>query len=66
MTQKEADRIFTAKPTNSSQRPHPLDHYYDQASIEAVQAYDALIIEKFGYKSPEITQADTICAIHSN
>lgn len=47
--------IMTAKKSNTSFRPLAITDYYDQQSIDLVQQYDQLIIEKFNYRPPNET-----------
>ncbi|MEN8207693.1 MAG: hypothetical protein ABFR50_00425 [Candidatus Fermentibacteria bacterium] len=46
--------ILDMKPTNPSSRKRSLSFYYDEATSDLVGNRDALIVDKYGYKPPEI------------
>ncbi|WP_329716962.1 hypothetical protein [Ideonella sp.] len=54
LTDKQREKIYEAKPTNKSTRPHPFAHYYDVTSIDIVAKREKFIIDRFGYERPNV------------
>jgi hypothetical protein len=54
LTDEQRKKIYDAKPTNKSNRPHPFNHYYDAASVDLVARREKFIIDRFGYKRPAV------------
>jgi hypothetical protein len=52
LTDAHRKKIYDAKPTNKSKRPHGFSHYYDAESIELVAAREKFIVDSFGYRPP--------------
>lgn len=49
--------LLARRPTNTSQRPLGLSHYYDAESSALVAAREAVLIERFNYRAPGTTPA---------
>lgn len=54
LTEQQRAKIYAAKPTNKSVRPHPFAHYYDVESIDIVARREKFIIKRFGYERPNV------------
>ena len=54
LTDEQRKKIYDAKPTNKSSRPHGFEHYYDAASVELVARREKFIVDKFGYQRPKV------------
>lgn len=54
LTDAQRKKIYDAKPTNKSSRPHAFNHYYDKASIDLVTAREKFIVDSFGYRPPSV------------
>jgi hypothetical protein len=54
LTDAQRKKIYDARPTNKSSRPHAFNHYYDAASIDLVAAREKFIIDRFGYGRPKV------------
>lgn len=54
LTDQQRAKIYEAKPTNKSVRPHPFAHYYDVESIDIVARREKFIIKRFGYDRPNV------------
>ncbi|MBT9597770.1 MAG: hypothetical protein IV094_17445 [Vitreoscilla sp.] len=54
LTDEQRKKIYDAKPTNKSSRPHGFEHYYDAASVDLVARREKFIIDKFGYQRPKV------------
>ena len=50
LTPRQTERIENAEPTNTSDRRHALELFYDDEARELVAAREALIIRKYGYR----------------
>lgn len=54
LTDQQRAKIYEAKPTNKSTRPHPFAHYYDVESIDIVARREKFIISRFNYERPNV------------
>jgi len=54
LTTAERKIIFDAKKINKSERKLALRDYYDRETIELVHQRDRLIVDKFGYRPPQL------------
>jgi hypothetical protein len=54
LTDEQRKKIYDAKPTNKSARPHGFEHYFDLPSVDLVARREKFIVDKFGYQRPHV------------
>lgn len=54
LTEDQKREVFGAQKTNISSRGYGADYYYDNETMELVNARERFIIEKFGYTPPAL------------
>lgn len=60
LTDEQIASVRSARKRNVSERPLPTNAYYDEKTIRLVSERERFIIEKFGYKAPDLsTSAQT-------